>query len=246
MSEPQPFDTAQAELDSFLAKWRARWPEWAVVEIFVPAGQRAVALAWAALLQELTEAAWGGQDARPGEAKLAWWAEELQGWSAGRRRHPLGRALQREAAPWNALALQLPVLRAARERPADTADAYARLAPFTAAAAAIEAALFSAGAPDPAAPDAIGATLLHARFFHADDAHVPRAVLVRAGEGEPLRIWAHQLRLRWPTDRPSGIPRRLWSRLARARLRRGDPARPLSPWVALWVGWRAARGARRN
>ena len=60
-------------LDSFLDKWRTRWPEWAVAQAFVPPAQRDIALAWAALQQELTDAAWGGSDPRPGEAKLAWW-----------------------------------------------------------------------------------------------------------------------------------------------------------------------------
>ena len=42
---------------SFIDKWRARWPEWAVAQVFVPATQRPTALAWASLLQELTDAA---------------------------------------------------------------------------------------------------------------------------------------------------------------------------------------------
>lgn len=86
-------------LQDFAGKWRARWPEWSVAEVFVPRAQRGVAVAWAALQQELTDAAWGGTDALPGEAKLGWWMEELQGWRQGRRRHPLGLALQRQDAP---------------------------------------------------------------------------------------------------------------------------------------------------
>ena len=82
-------------LQAFLAKWRARWPEWAVAEVFVPAAQRERAQAWFALRDELGDAAWGGQDPLPGDAKLGWWAEELDGWSRGARRHPLGLALQK-------------------------------------------------------------------------------------------------------------------------------------------------------
>ena len=37
----------------FIAKWRARWPEWAIAEAFLPAVQREPAQAWLALLQEL-------------------------------------------------------------------------------------------------------------------------------------------------------------------------------------------------
>ncbi|HEU0307199.1 MAG TPA: phytoene/squalene synthase family protein, partial [Lysobacter sp.] len=87
-------------IGSFIDKWRARWPEWTVAEVFVPREQRDSTLAWMALLQELTDAAWGGSDPRPGEAKLGWWAEELQGWSRGIRRHPLGQVLQKFPVPW--------------------------------------------------------------------------------------------------------------------------------------------------
>ena len=75
MSDPQA-------LAAFLDKWRERWPEWSVAEVFIPAHDREMAVAWFALLQELTDAAWGGSDPRPGEAKLGWWAEELLGWIA--------------------------------------------------------------------------------------------------------------------------------------------------------------------
>ena len=61
-------DAAPAE---FIAKWREHWPEWSVAETFVPEEQREVAAAWFALRHELTEAAWGGGDPRPGEATAA-------------------------------------------------------------------------------------------------------------------------------------------------------------------------------
>ena len=84
----------------FIAKWRARWPEWAIAEVFLPASRRESMQAWFALLQELGDAAWGGSDPLPGEAKLGWWAEELEGWSRGARRHPLGQVLMSRAASW--------------------------------------------------------------------------------------------------------------------------------------------------
>jgi len=37
-------------LDSFLDKWRERWPEWAFVERFVDEADRARSVAWFALL----------------------------------------------------------------------------------------------------------------------------------------------------------------------------------------------------
>src|SRR5690606_34599069 len=119
-------------------KWRARWPEWQVAEVFLPAATRARLLAWFALRQELVDAAWAGADPRPGEAKLAWWAEELQGWSQGRRRHPLGIALQSLGAPWERLAAALPVLAAARDRAVDLAEARDALPAFAAVVAEID------------------------------------------------------------------------------------------------------------
>ena len=225
-------------LDSFLDKWRTRWPEWAVAQAFVPPAQRDVALAWAALQQELTDAAWGGSDPRPGEAKLAWWMEELQGWSRGLRRHPLGIALQKLPAPWTALAAAIPALRESRERPRDRDEAFAALAPFAQAVAEIEAVLFDA---TPGAVSAVQASLLHARLAHAGEASVPMSVIARAGEGATTRAWAAELLGHWPED-AANRPRRVWNALARQRLRRGDASQPLPPWSALWTAWRGARG----
>lgn len=227
-------------LDSFLDKWRARWPEWAVAQVFVPPAQRVTALAWAALLQELTDAAWGGSDARPGEAKLAWWMEELQGWSKGIRRHPLGSALQRLPAPWQTLAAAIPSLRESRERPRDRADAQRATDDFAQAAATVEAALFDATVDASVAP--LQATLLASRLGHSGEACVPLSVLAGAGEGDASRAWGRELLAHWPEATGAVRPRRVWAALARQRLRRGDPALPLPPWAALATAWRGARG----
>ena len=40
------------DLDDFLGKWRGRWPEWRIAQVFVPEAQRPLAEAWFALLQE--------------------------------------------------------------------------------------------------------------------------------------------------------------------------------------------------
>ena len=98
----------------------------------------------------MTDAAWGTSDPRPGEAKLAWWAEELQGWSQGRRRHPLGIALQRLPVPWKLLAACLPALLASRESPADLDDATGALEPFAEGVAGIAVTLFGGKTPAPA------------------------------------------------------------------------------------------------
>jgi len=52
-SPPLPSQDGPEALDAFIGKWRARWPEWSVAEVFVPSPDRSVALAWASLQQEL-------------------------------------------------------------------------------------------------------------------------------------------------------------------------------------------------
>ena len=239
MNDPQA-------LASFIDKWRARWPEWAVAEVFVPPVQRDVALAWFALRQELTDAAWGGSDPRPGEAKLAWWAEELHGWTQGRRRHPLGTALQRLPAPWQLLAACLPALRASRDRQADTEQAIADLEPFAEAVAGIAATLFASESPAPHASVVVG--LLAERALQVGEATVPLHVRARLGEVEPdvaVRHWAEELLQRWPPPQEGSRPGRIQAALVRARLRQfaaGRPADvPLARWNALFLAWRAAR-----
>ncbi len=259
MSEPVPSPSSDGAgdgasgdaLDSFLDKFRARWPEWAVVQVFVPQPQREVVLAWATLLQELTDAAWGGSDPRPGEAKLAWWAEELRGWTLGARRHPLGIALQKLPAPWLTLATALPYLRESRERPRDRDDAYSSLRPFAHAVSAIESALF-AGAEshraaigssdlDEQAELTVTAGLLYSRLAHVGEAAAPLTTLARADGQTVASAWAAELLKGWPPAAAATRPRRVWSALARQRLRRGDAALPLPPWSAVLAAWRGAR-----
>ena len=179
MSDPQ-------ELISFIEKWRARWPEWSIAEVFVPHAQRDTALAWFALRQELTDAAWSGSDPRPGEAKLAWWAEELQGWAQGRRRHPLGIALQRLPAPWIRLASGLPALLASREPAIDSDQAIAQLEPFAEAVAAISTALLGTTTDH-------GKGLLAEQLLLRGDAAVPLRTRARTGGALPelsaARAW---------------------------------------------------------
>ena len=230
---------------AFLDKWRARWPEWTVAEVFVPAGLRERAVAWGSLLQELSDAAWGGKDPRPGLAKLAWWQEELRGWERGVRRHPLGTVLQRVPAPWGGLAAALDSLPAARERAGDTTEAWDLVRPFARAAAAVEVELFGKGDGDvPLDPEAelLAAWLLFSRFSHEHDGHVPLSVMAAAGEGDAARAWAAELGRRWPGGVSRHRARRIWTALARHRLGTRDPRQPASGWSTLWRAWRAARG----
>ena len=244
MSEAQspPTEAGAEALDAFIGKWRARWPEWSVAEVFVAPAQRPVALAWAALQQELTDAAWGGSDARPGEAKLLWWQEELHGWSLGRRRHPLGGALQRQPAPWSELAAALPGLRDSRERPADREESVAQLLPLASVAAAIEQGLFGGLQTTTSIERLIVATWLQARLARDGATAVPLSALAqRAGESAGEAAWRDELLRHWPAADGATVPRRLWAAIARARLARGAPGQPLAPWMALWAAWRGAR-----
>lgn len=235
--------TDSTALDSFLDKWRTRWPEWRVVEVFVPAAQRQLAVAWFALLQEFTDAMNIAGDPLPADAKLAWWGEELRDWSRQRSRHPLGRVLEPNRAPWFELAEALPVLIRLRERPQDPAAAFELVRPLATAVAEVESTLFGAAAAGQPLVQAISAQWLATRLDAAGDAAVP----VRFGNhADPSqRSWSRELLERWPTRNSGAIPRRLWSALARSRLRRftaaGEGYMPLSPVRALWLGWRGAR-----
>lgn len=241
-----------AALDSFLGKWRARWPEWQVAAVFLPAAQRETALAWFALLQECTEAAWGGSEATPGEAKLAWWQEELQGWARGARRHPLATGLQTRPAPWTALAAGLSALPASRERPRDTDDAIATLQPFAQVLAECEAGLFvplrAAGIVTADAGADIAVALLGERLLQHPQQAVPLQLLAGhgdvAGEDAAKRAWAAALLKHWPD--PCGVaPRRIHAGLLRARLQRfstNGANAPLPSWQVPFVAWSAARG----
>lgn len=214
----------------FVRKWRGAWPEWAIAEVFVPAAERTVAPFWQALQFELLEAAWGGPDARPGEAKLGWWMEELSGWSQGRRRHPLGVVLTRREAPWSDLARELPALAATRERPANVETAWASVAAPAGAASAVEAALLG-GVAD---ARMVAACWLHDRLARHPENAVPVEV-------DGVAAWAARLRGRWPAASGLAATRRLEAALALARLRSGDPGRPRGPLPTVWTCWRAAR-----
>lgn len=232
-------------LAAFLDKWRERWPEWRVAEVFIPARDREMAVAWFALLQELTDAAWGGSDPRPGEAKLGWWAEELHGWPQRRRRHPLGLALQSAPAPWSRLGVALPALLAAREPAVSREQAIATLIPLAEAAAAVGSALFAGHCHEVAAEP-----LLALHLLSRGDAAAPLAVRARLGDGlsdHALgRAWAGELLATWPRTRALPRAERVFAGLLRGRLRRfsngGGLARPLPHMSSLWISWRAARG----
>ena len=228
-------------VDSVLEKWRAHWPEWTFAEPFVPFMHRERAQAWFALRGELVNAAWGGSDPRPGEAKLAWWAEELQGWMRGMRRHPLGNVLQREAAPWNEVAASIPALVSSRLRAVDADAAFARLAPHAQALSSVSTRLFASPSDAAPVPSVIAGLLAEQLFLMAGEA-VPHAL---ASAPDAPRAWARELWNRWPIPHEGAVAGRLYATLLRKRLlgfaKGADRATTLPAWRALGASWRAAR-----
>ncbi|MDN5782179.1 MAG: phytoene/squalene synthase family protein [Luteimonas sp.] len=218
--------------DEFIAKWHARWPEWNIGTVFLPATQRATAFAWFTLLQELTDAAWSGADPTPGLAKLAWWNEELQGWAKGARRHPLGDILQPQPAPWTPLAASLLSLQASRERPPAADPEATGVMSFARAVANCERALFEDAATagrDDEGINVVAFDLLAARQLLHGDAQGARRLLEAA-----------------PAGGRATCPRCLQSAFLLQRLHylaANGQSRPPAAWRSLWLAWRAARRA---
>lgn len=222
-------------LDSFLDKWRTRWPEWSVAEPFIPEPQRRLAVAWFALLQEWEDIMNIAGDPLPADAKLAWWQQELRDWSEQRSRHPLGRVLEPVRAPWAALADSLPAMQVARVQPASLQQALDQLRAFADAVIATEAALFARAQAGDAT--AVAVQWLDARQRVAGDGAAPGGVTAIA--------WRTQLLRAWPRKPALARAHRVWSRLARARLQRELAGKPAyaPPVQQLWHSWRAASGA---
>jgi len=226
--------STNSALDSFLDKWRQRWPEWTVAERFVAPALQSRAVAWFALLQEFEDIMNISGDPLPADAKLAWWQQELRDWDGRRSRHPLGRVLEPLAAPWAALAEALPAVQEARAQPASLEMALAALLPFAEAVVAIEAVLFERRRAGDAR--AVAVQWLAARLAAAGAGALPA--------GSDLARWRGELLARWPAKPALAQPHRVWSRLARLRLRREQAGQ--SPWAPplaqLWNAWRAASG----
>lgn len=236
-------DAAPAE---FIAKWRERWPEWSVAETFVPEAQRDVASAWFALRYELTEAAWGGEDPRPGEAKLTWWVEELRGWAQGRRRHPLGEVLQKQPVPWILLADSIPALLASRGAAPDPEQAAIRLEPFAEGIASIGITLFADAAqppPLPPPPRSVVYGLLAERLLRQGEGAVPGSIRTDAGDNA-VRAWATRLLQRWAPPHHGSVPGRLHALIVRERLQACADGRSLTSWSRLTLPWRCRVIAR--
>lgn len=222
-------------LDSFLDKWRSRWPEWNVAEPFIPQSQRHTALAWFALLQEFEDIMNIAGDTLPADAKLAWWQQELRDWSGQRSRHPLGRVLEPWRAPWGQLADALPAIQEARLQPTSMETAVTRLQLFAEAVVAIEAVLFERATRCDARTVAL--QYLYSRVQAAAGEAVPNDISVAQWRAQLLRLW--------PVKAELARPHRVWARLARLRLRREQAGQAVyaPPLSQLWNSWRAASGS---
>lgn len=229
-------------LESFLDKWRSRWPEWSVAAPFVAESHRELAVAWFALLQEFDDMLNTSGDPLPADAKLAWWGEELRSWEGQRSRHPLGRVLEPVRAPWARLAETLPDLVEARTVAPDAASAEAALARYAEAVAAVEVVLFD-DRPRTGAGRAVQLQTLAQRLQDAGVAGVPRSLLDEDTRSAAQR-WAQHLLKGWGARVPGPRPRRVWSSLARSRLTAQAAGKPIeaTPLRTLLRVWWAARG----
>lgn len=229
-------------LEGFLDKWRTRWPEWELLERFVPVAQRQQVVAWFSLLQEFDDILNVSGETIPSDAKLAWWGEELRSWSAQRSKHPLGRVLEPVQAPWAALADTLPSLIEARAAVANPEQAHVALRGYAQAVAAVEAAMFNLPMTDRAAEALLLQTLAQ-RVQDLGVAAVPLSLAPVSGEVAVV-AWGDQLLAQWPARVAGPRPRRIWALLARDRLKarlRGGEHAP-NPLGLVWRGWWAARG----
>ena len=83
-----------APLASFEAKWSQAHPELGLALKFVSAHERSTQSAFACLVCELENAAFGIREAQPAAIKLQWWGEEFARAGRGEARHPLTQTLQ--------------------------------------------------------------------------------------------------------------------------------------------------------
>lgn len=145
---------ADAAFASFLAKLEQAYPEWRLLQLYLPRGDRAQ-LAAEAVAHELSQAVFHLPELTLAVSKLQWWGEELARWQAGEARHPLTRQLPgvRGVTP----AVVLPILLEAAARvhealpAADFGQQLTQLQPAFAGIERIRAALLGRGPASPAA-----------------------------------------------------------------------------------------------
>jgi phytoene synthase len=85
-------------LQTFVAKWSAQLPEFALALRFAPAAERPLLGALHCLFEEIADATYRIPQRDVATRKLHWWAEELDRLSTAQVRHPLTEVLQHHAA----------------------------------------------------------------------------------------------------------------------------------------------------
>lgn len=251
------------EADSYLEQWLAREPEMELAQLFCAPGERRRVALWSCLQHELDDAAFNLSDATVTQAKLAWWADELQRGVAGAARHPLLVELFQQtgtrdidARRWVRIAQRALALALDERSPADVDGLLQRYLPYATALAEIESALFDGHSDaqslaverivrrlgaDPVPRAAMEWPLqLLARLQLARDA------LAAGADLQSLRReLAPSLLARLATDAAAPRHRRMRQALDRWRLQQwlqGRAAPAPTGWRRLWLLWRAARG----
>lgn len=247
---------ADAAFASFLAKLEQAYPEWRLLQLYLPRGDRAE-LAAEAIAHELTQAVFHLPELSVAVGKLQWWGEELPRWQAGEARHPLTRRLASVHAV--APATVLPILLEAAARvhealpAADFGQQLVSLQPAFTAIERVRAALLGRAPASPAAVqvDALRHLLRQlARLPLAEQGTAPalsmqllarhqlrREDLAQAGPAREAAV-ADQLAL----IAAALLPLRTllqgddWIRRVRWRCEawRARPLRPVDPFAQLW------------
>lgn len=133
----------QQDLQPFVQKWLAQWPEQNILINFVPVAKQPIMLAWACLLFELQDCALALEHEPVREQKSLWWSQELNNMQKQSAHHPLTQALQHLPVSFSELAQ--PVLHLAHQTPiraSNTQDLFLRLQPLSNTIAQLEQQLF--------------------------------------------------------------------------------------------------------
>lgn len=145
---------ADAAFASFLAKLEQAYPEWRLLQLYLPRGDRAQ-LAAEAVALELSQAVFHLPELTVAVSKLQWWGEELGRWQAGAARHPLTRHLPsvRGVTPSAAVPILLEAAARVHEAlpAADFGQQLVQLQPAFAAIERVRAALLGRAPASPAA-----------------------------------------------------------------------------------------------
>ena len=233
--------TDPTALDGFVAKWRARWPEWSVAQVFVPR-RAARRRRWPGSRCCRNSPTPPGAAAipRPAEPSSPGGRKNCAAGRKGARRHPLGDALQRLPAPWTCarrIAAGIARSRAsARTTPRPRSghcDRSRRRSPN---------ARRRCSACRPTRAPWSDTTLLAERLLADPQAAVPLSIPAtrQALRWRSASAWAIELQSAWPlAATPPATPAGgLAAGASAAPSRTAVGNEPLAPWRTLIVAWR--------